>query len=332
MDPEFLEERAYPYCTGIAEALVGLMSPDENGKLKLALSSSPEIHNNYQEAWLTPNSNFDLALIRWIFGANAEMAEALGLEKDEGHWKDLLSKMDEPAVEGEDGPLLVAPDEALQESHRHFSHLMDIYPLGIIHIEGTDRDRRIIEASLEQMDELGSKLWTGYSFAWMACMRARVGQAEPALENLRNYMDCTLQNGFHVNGPQTRKELSDYNSMRAFTLEGNFGASQAVHEMLLQSWGGRIRIFPATPEEWEDVSFSRFRAEGGYVVDAERIGGKTVKVEITSTADQVLRLKDPFDNREFESNMSLKRTGDDELQCRLKQGQTLSLVLAGTKE
>ena len=78
MDPQFLKERAYPYCSGIAEALVGLMKPDKNGKLKLALSSSPEIHNNFQQAWLTPNSNFDLALIRWIFGANAEMADALG--------------------------------------------------------------------------------------------------------------------------------------------------------------------------------------------------------------------------------------------------------------
>ena len=74
--------------------------------------------------------------------------------------------------------------------------------------------------------------------------RNGMGQAEPALENLRNYMDCTLQNGFHVNGPQTRKELSDYNRMRAFTLEGNFGAAKAVHEMLLKSWGGRVRIFP----------------------------------------------------------------------------------------
>jgi alpha-L-fucosidase 2 len=117
--------------------------------------------------------------------------------------------------------------------------------------------------------------------------------------------------------------------MRAFTLEGNFGASQAVHEMLLQSWGGRIRVFPAIPPEWEDVSFSQLRAEGGYIVDAERIDGKTVRVEITSTLDQLLRLEDPFDNQEFESNITLERKGEDELQCRMKQGQTLSLVLAG---
>jgi len=293
MDSQFLMERAYPYCASIADALVGLMEPDENGMLKLPLSSSPEIHNNFQEAWLTPNSNNDLALIRWIFGVNAEMAGSLGLEEEKTRWQELLARMDDLAVEGEDGPLLVSSDEPLMESHRHFSHLMGIHPLGILHMEGSDRDRRIIEASLEQMDGLGTSLWCGYSFSWMACMRARVGQGDRALENLKNYLDCTLRNGFHVNGVQKRNDLPGYR-MRAFTMEGNFAASQAVHEMLLQSWDGRIRIFPATPEKWADVSFSQLRAEGGFMVSAERIKGKTVRVEITSTIDQPLQLKDPF--------------------------------------
>jgi alpha-L-fucosidase 2 len=324
MDMQFLKEQAYPYCTGIAEALVGLMSPDENGRLKLALSSSPEIHNNYQEAWMTPNSNFDLALIRWIFEANAEMASVLGNGDEESRWLDLLSKMDDFAVAGDNGALLVSPDEPLMESHRHLSHLMAIHPLGLLHMEGSDRERKIISASLKQIDEYGSKYWCGYSFSWMACMRARVGQAGEALENLRNYMDCTLRNGFHVNGPQTRKSLSNYHNMRAFTLEGNFAASQAVHEMLLQSWGDRIRIFPAVPAGWWDLSFNQLRAEGGFIVSADRRDGRTVSVEITATTDQLLTLKDPFEGQDFESNITLERKGED-LQCRLNEGQTLRM-------
>ena len=225
MDPQFLKERAYPYCSGIAEALVGLMMPDKNGKLKLPLSSSPEIHDNRQQAWLTPNSNFDLSLIRWIFEANAEMTKTLNMEKEAIRWQDLLAKMDNLPVEGDSGPLLVSPDEPLKESHRHFSHLMAIHPLGILNLEGGERDRKIIKASLEQIDSLGSKQWCGYSFSWMACMRARVGQADQALENLNNYMVCTSRNGFHQNGPQTSKDLPAL-KMRAFTLEGNFAASQ----------------------------------------------------------------------------------------------------------
>ena len=325
MDVRFLKNRAYPYCKGIAEALVGLMESDDDGKLKLPLSTSPELHNNTQQAWLTPNSNFDLALIRWIFSANADMAKALDKEKEAARWQDLLSIMNSLAVVGEEGPLKVAPDETLNESHRHFSHLMAIHPLGILNVEGSKKERNIIEASLKQMDKLGTSRWTGYSFSWMACMRARVGQGDRALEYLRDYMHCTLRNGFHVNGPQTRKELTDLH-MRAFTLERNFAASDAVHEMLLQSWGDRIRVFPATPEKWKDVSFTNLRAEGGFVVDAEMKEGKTVQVTITATVDQPLRLENPFGKKQFETNRGLKRKGD-ELRCYMKKGQTLRLEL-----
>lgn len=325
MNLKFLEERAYPYCTSIAEALLGLMEPGANGKLKFPLSSSPEIHNNRQEAWLKPNSNNDLSIIRWIFRANTEMAKELGREKEAKRWQNLLGKMDDLAVQGDDGALLIAPGEPLQESHRHHAHLMGIHPLGVIHIEGTGRDRRIIDASLQQIDELGTRLWTGYSFAWMACIRARAGQAERAYEYLTNYVNSfTLRNGFHRNGESTNKGLSIHRS-RAFTLEGNFAASQAVHEMLLQSWDGRIRIFPAVPAGWEDVSFNSLRAEGGWIVSAERKDCRTVRVEITATVDQFLKLKDPFDGRDFESNISLESKGDNELHCFLEKGQTLVL-------
>jgi len=327
MDETFLKERAYPYCAAIADGLAGLMTPDKNGKLKLTLSTSPELHNNTQKAWMTPNSNFDLSLIRWIFGANAEMAEVLGMEEAKVRWQQLLSTMDDLAVEGEDGKLLISPDEPLKESHRHFSHLMAIYPLGILHIEGSAKDLKIINASLAQIDSLGSKYWCGYSFSWMACLRARVAQADKALESLRDYMDCTLRNGFHVNGPQTRKELSDYNTMRAFTLEGNFAASQAVHEMLLQSWGNLIRIFPAVPSDWKNVSFERLRAEGGFDVDAEMKDGNVIRVTLTATANQLLRLRNPFRNQEYVSNIELESKDNNELHCNMKKGDILQLTL-----
>jgi len=325
MDPQFLKSRAYPYCKGIAEALAGLMKA-ENGKLKLPLSSSPEIHNNSQKAWLTPNSNFDLSLVRWLFEANEEMARGLYLKSDVKRWQNLLTKMDPFAVEDNCGPLLVSPDEALKESHRHFSHLMPIYPLGTLNVEGTNKDREIIDASLKQVDSLGTKFWDGYSFSWMACMRARVGQGNRSLESLQDYMDCTSRNGFHLNGPQTRKELSSYYGSRPFTLEGNFAASQAVHEMVLQSWGNRLRIFPAIPKEWQDVSFHQLRSEGGFIVDAERKGGRTIRIKITATVDQSLRLKNPFSEVEYKSNIKLKEEGAD-LLCQLKAGQTLTMTV-----
>jgi alpha-L-fucosidase 2 len=203
---------------------------------------------------------------------------------------------------------------------------MSIHPLGIVNIEGGGKDARVIRASLDQIDQLGTKGWCGYSFAWMSCMRARVGQAERALQHLEDYVTSfTLRNGFHCNGEQTRKGLSNLH-YRPFTQEGNFAAGQAVHEMLLQSWGGKVRVFPAVSDQWEDVSFDDLHAEGGFIVSAERRSGKTTRVTITATVDHVLHLEDPFAGQPFESNLSLKHRGD-ELTCEMKAGGILKLDL-----
>ncbi len=325
MNREFLATRAYPYCAGIGEALAALLRPDpQTGRLKLPLSSSPEIHNNTQAAWLTPNSNFDLALLTWLFAANAEMAEALGEKSEAARWSAFKAKLDPLAVDGEAGALLVSPGERLTESHRHLSHLMAIRLLGLLNIEGRDRDRKITGASFAEIDRLGTSQWTGYTFAWMAAMRARTGRGNEALRFLSDYVNSfILRNGFYVNGEQTRKGLSTLH-YRPFTLEGNFAAAQAVNEMLLQSWDGRVRVFPATPFAWRDASFQDLRAEGGFAVTAERRDGRTRRIAVRATVDQPLRLKNPFDGHRFDSSRKVEQHGDDIL-CQLKAGETLEL-------
>ena len=316
MDKAFLAERAYPYCAGIGEALLELMKPDDKtGKLKLPLSSSPEIHGNTQAAWLTPNSNNDLAIMHWLFAANAEMADALARTADAAKWKTALSKLDDLAVEGDAGALRLSPDESLTKAHRHFSHLMAIHPLGILNVEGSDRDRAIIDASLAQLEQLGFGDYCGYSHAWRACMMARAGRPEQALESLKHYMPLTRRSGFHCN----------YLRSPVITLEGNFAAGQAVHEMLLQSWGGKLRIFPAVPGQWKDAAFESLRAEGGFIVSARRVAGKTVSVTITSTVDQSLSLINPFGDAEFHADREFTQTGNL-IQCDLKANQTFELL------
>jgi alpha-L-fucosidase 2 len=328
MDGNFLAERAYPYCSGIAEALLELASPDpETDKLKLPLSSSPEIHNNSQQAWLTPNSNFDLSLLRWLLTANEQMANALGRKGDAEAWRQSLDRLDDLATDGTG--LMLSPDESLVESHRHHSHLMSIYPLGLITVEGGEDERKIIEESLGNIEALGTSAWVGYSFSWMACILARVGRGDDALRYLRDFVTSfTLRNGFHCNGEQTRKGLSDYH-YRPFTLEGNFAAGQAVHEMLLQSWGGRLRVFPAVPGEWEEVSFDRLRAEGGYIVSATRSDGKTLEVSVEATVDGSLRIANPFFGELFQSDADLDISGD-ELRLDILAGDSVTIRRGST--
>lgn len=333
-DEAFLRERAYPFCAAIGNGLLGLMTKDEKGHVKLPLSSSPEIHDNAYAAWLIPNSNYDLSLMRWLFAALNEMAEVEGEADVAARWSGALAAMEPLHVDEKTG-LMFDAKETYAESHRHFSHAMAIHPLGTLTIEGSDADRAAIDATLDQMKAMGTDWWTGYSFSWAACMFARAGRAEEALDFLTKYLAFTGPNGFHLNGDQTKSGLSRF-TYRPFTLEGNFLAMQAVQEMLLQSWGvvgtpgsEIVRVFPAVSEKWADVSFDGLRAEGGWIVSARRMEGRTTRVEIlrpsgskdraTTAAEmdpnaptRTLRLRDPFAGREAHWSREVRRVGGQE--------------------
>lgn len=299
-DAEFLRKRARPFCEAIARGLRAFLAPGEDGFLRLPLSTSPEIFDNSPRAWLKPNSNYDQSLMRWLFAACAEMAAADGDQAAAGEYRDVLRRL--KPLDADETGLTFATGEPYSQSHRHFSHAMAIYPLGTLHIEGSDADRELIRRTLAQLEAKGTDWWTGYSFAWMSAMLARCGHADKALEFLTKYLAFTGRNGFHLNGDQTNSGLSKF-TYRPFTLEGNFMAMQAVHEMLLQSWSPVaegsaarpiVRVFPAVAKSWADVSFENLRAEGGLKVSAARRGGVTrwVRIEVEKDAD--VRLREPF--------------------------------------
>ena len=322
MNGKFLREKCYPYCKEMAIAMEAMLKKDHNGRLKLSLSSSPEIHNNTLQAWLTPNSNNDQALLIWLADVMAEMAGALNIAEDVTHWKNFRSRLDELAVD-ENKVLRLSPTESLNESHRHHAHLMAIYPLGILNMEGSREDKEVIIASLENLKKLGTRNWVGFSFSWASCLEARAGRADEAFKYLDIYVNAfTSPNGFNLNGDQSGKGYSA-STYRPFTLDANFGAAQAIHEMLLQSWGGKIRIFPAVPSEWKDVGFRDLRAEGGFMISAQRKAGTTVSLRIKATVDGRLVLKDPFDGRPAKWNrVDVKKTGDT-YECTLKKGEVI---------
>lgn len=308
MDADFLRTRAYPFCAEIADAVANLLVADENGRMKLPLSTSPEIHNNSMQAWLTPNSNYDLSLMIWLFSALTEMADARDDAVDARKWSDLLSRLDQLDTDS-DGGLTFAKDEPYNESHRHFSHTMAIHPLGILDVNNPEH-LDAINASVERIHEMGTQSWVGYSFSWMSAMLARTGRSELALAYLRDYERAFIsRNGFHLNGDQSGERLSGF-SYRPFTLEGNFLAMQAVHEMLLQSHNRLVSIFPSVSDEWADVSFRDLRAEGGFKISATRIGGQTRIVSITAVEAGPLRFLNPFLGSAAEWDKDFNQSGD----------------------
>jgi hypothetical protein len=206
---------------------------------------------------------------------------------------------------------------------------MAIHPLGLIRWENGPRDRAIIEASLVELEEKGSTWWTGYSFSWLANLAARARDgvaAERALEIFSTAF-C-LRNSFHCNGDQTDKGHSSFR-YRPFTLEGNFAAAAGLQEMLLQSYSGTIRVFPAIPEAWHDASFEKLRAEGAFVVSAERRADRVTFVEIHAEAGGTCRLENPFGDAlyrvEGPDKDDIRRTGTD-LIFTLAPGRSIRLT------
>jgi len=281
-DKAFLEQRAYPYLREVAEFLEAISRErDLEGKRTLALSSSPEIHDNRPEAWFASLTNYDLALMRWLFGASAELAEELGQLGDGVRWRGVLSELPELVCDAAGG-LLVAENEPLGESHRHFSHLMALHPLGLVSPHSGAAQHNIFETSLAQLEALGTSLWCGYSFAWRAALAAWVGDGAGAARFLDIFSRAfTLRNSFHCNGDQSGQGYSNW-TYRPFTLEGNFAAAHALQEMLLQSHEGVIRIFPAVPEHWETLEFHGLRAQGALLVSARKDAGKVTFLEVVA--------------------------------------------------
>lgn len=315
-DNDFLRERCYPYLRDCAVFIEAVSEErDENGKRTLPLSSSPEINDNRPEAWFPTITNYDLALMRWLFAATAECAEETGNADDAAHWESVLSELPELSL-GADGELLVAEGYPLEESHRHFSHLMAFHPLGIIDVADSDAAVRTVHATMDELDRIGTKQWCGYSFAWLGNLAARArdgAKAERALELFSTAF--TLRNSFHCNGDQSGKGYSDF-VYRPFTLEGNFAAAAGIQEMLIQSHRGVIMLFPAIPDEWNDIRFTSLRAEGAFLVSAERADGVTVRVEIEAERGGRLRLLSPFSGKIIERDLDagelIVLTGDPE--------------------
>ncbi|OGD12358.1 MAG: hypothetical protein A2W20_00010 [Candidatus Aminicenantes bacterium RBG_16_66_30] len=327
-DRAFLEERGYPYLKAVAVFIDNISIRRADGKRKLPLSSSPEINDNRIEAWFHETTNFDLALIRWLYGAAAVMAGELGLAEEAGRWREVLGEWPDLALAEDDGRLLVAPAYPLGASHRHFSHLMAIHPLGLVDWSGGEAARMTIRGALAELDRLGPDWWCGYSYSWLGNLAARAMDGEKAAEALRTFAECfCLPNSFHANGDQTKSGKSKF-TYRPFTLEGNFAFAAGIQEMLLQSHTGVVRVFPAVPAAWKDISFDSLRTYGAFLVSAKKKAGKVTEVRVRSEIGGKLRLENPFPGGTYETSggaLGSVRITDGVIEAELRPGESLLL-------
>ena len=291
-DRDFLADKAYPFISEVATYMEQQSMVDAAGVRRLEYSSSPEIFDNSLQAWFADMTNFDLSLMHFIFEAASKCAAELNRDNEARHWAKLRSQLPDYDVDST-GALTFAKGFPYNASHRHFSHALAIHPLGLIDMSHGEADARIIRATLNRLEQYGPDYWTGYSYSWYANMLARAFEGEKAADALRTFASCfCLPNTFHVNGDQSGTGKSKF-TYRPFTLEGNFAFASGLQEMLLQSHTGVIRVFPAVPAAWQDISFGNLRAVGAFLVSAERKGGKVVSLQVYSERGGKLKIVSP---------------------------------------
>ena len=269
MDDRILRDRLFPLLKLAIGNYLAYVEKGPDGRYHLPPTESPELA-------VVPDASYDVALLRW--GLETLIASAERLRIDDPllpRWREVLANLT-PLASDSTG-IWVGRDRPWKQSHRHYSHLLAIYPLGLI-TPDRPADRVLIEASLRSWESEPS-LFRGYSLTGGASMHAMLGHGDSALVRLNRFLDFPKYmepNTFYAeSGPVIETPLS---------------AATSIQELFLQDWGHALRVFPAMPLAWRDAVFARFRADGAFLVSGARSNGRTAWVRIESLAGQPCRV------------------------------------------
>jgi hypothetical protein len=275
-----------------------------------------------------PNTNYNLAILRWLLNALVESNEKAGSNPAlVSKWKQTLAELIHYPVD-ENG-LMIASNQPVDMSHRHYSHLLGLYPLFQLNPD-SPADRELVDKSVVHWHKIeDGKALAGYSYTGAASLYAALGRGNDSYQILQHFLlgnigiSQLISNTMYVES-----------GGRDPVLETPLSAAASIMELLLQSWGGKIRVFPAIPDGWKEASFDKLRAQGGFLVSASRIQGKTEWISVKSLTGEPCIVKVPGWGNAVQAGkgkkISVRKIADGEFRIDIKAGESILLKASAT--
>ncbi|MDX8051788.1 glycoside hydrolase N-terminal domain-containing protein [Lentzea sp. BCCO 10_0798] len=280
----------YPALKGCAQFFLDtLVTEPSLGNLVTNPSNSPEL-NHHTNASVCAGPTMDMQILRDLFDGCASASEVLGVDADFRAQVRTARQRLAPTRIGSRGNVMewLYDWTETERNHRHVSHLYGLHPSNQITKRGTPQLHAAALRTLELRGDAG----TGWSLAWKINFWARLEEGARAHDLLRSLVttERLAPNMFDLHPP--------------FQIDGNFGATSGVAEMLLHSHAGELHVLPALPPAWSAGSFAGLRGRGGYTVGAIWGADGSTTLTVTPDRDGTARIR----NRVFAGTFELRDT------------------------